>query len=350
MARFSQDNEPFSLAVVIPNRNDSKYLSVCIRSVVEQSVKPDEFLIIDDESTDDSVDVIRRGFQGHPFARLDINPRNLGGVQTAQLGLTRVTSKFVLFLGANDLILPGHFARLKACLERFPQAGLWSAMVWMIDDKDRYLHMHPSAVVALRDAYFPPEECRRMMRNLGNWLTGQTTVYRREALLEAGGFDPTLKGLNDLLAAQVVASRYGAAFSPAPVGVMRIHEGAFLPETLKNSAQLESIVRDLRARGPKVEPALFTPSLLDRTEQRFDFASLRLSEGATLDHVAAKYGGWRSAALKMTRLVPRALGGLRTALYFAIMRPFDLLPTLWYRLLGSALVLLNERLRGRIPG
>ena len=44
------------------------------------------------------------------------------------------------------------------------------------------------------------------------------------------------------------------------------------------------------------------------------------------------------------------LKGVRTALYFAIMRPFDLLPTLWYRLLGSRVVLLIERLRGRIPG
>lgn len=349
MARFAQDDARFSLAVVVANRNDSKYLPLCIRSVVEQSVPPDEFLLIDDESTDNSIEVIRQGIKGHAFARLDINPKNLGGVQTSQLGLTRVRSKFVFFLGANDLVLPGHFARVKACLERYPRAGLWSAMVWLMDEQDRYLRMHPSPVVALGDAYFAPGQCRRMVHNLGNWLTGQTTVYRREALIEAGGFDATLKGLNDLLAAQVVASRYGAAFSPAPVGVMRIHAGAFLPETLKNSALLDSIVRELRTRGPKVEPALFTPALLDRTEQRFDFASLRLSEGATLNHIAAKYGGLRSAALRMTRVVPRALQALRTALYFAIMRPFDLLPTIWYRVLGAALVLLNERLRGRIP-
>lgn len=350
MGRFAQDGEPFSLAVVVANRNDSKYLPLCIRSVVEQSVPPDEFLLIDDESTDDSVEVIRRGIKGHAFARLDINPKNLGGVQTSQLGLTRVRSKFVFFLGANDLILPGHFARVKACLERFPQAGLWSAMVWLMDEQDRYLRMHPSPVVALGDAYFAPEQCRRMVRSLGNWLTGQTTVYRREALIEAGGFDPTLKGLNDLLAAQVVASRYGAAFSPVPVGVMRIHAGAFLPETLKNSALLDSIVREVSTRGPRVEPELFTPSMLERTRLRFDFASLRLSEGATLDHIAAKAGPIRRAALRATKLLPRALGSVRTALYFAIMRPFDVLPTIWYRLLGSGWVLLVERLRGRIPG
>ena len=41
ISRFIQDRESFSLAVVIPNRNDSKYLPQCIRSIVSQEMKPD---------------------------------------------------------------------------------------------------------------------------------------------------------------------------------------------------------------------------------------------------------------------------------------------------------------------
>src|SRR5687767_10241544 len=199
MSRLPQDNEPFSLSVVVPNRNDAKYLPRCIRSIVAQEVKPDEFIILDDVSTDDSVDVIRREIAGHPFARLEINPKNLGGggVGNANKGLRLAKSKFLLFMGANDFVLPGHFARMKACLERYPHAGLWSAMVWLVDEQDRYIRMHPSPVVALGDHYFTGEQCRGMVRKFGNWLTGQTTVYRREALIELGGLDASLKGLND---------------------------------------------------------------------------------------------------------------------------------------------------------
>jgi glycosyltransferase involved in cell wall biosynthesis len=346
MSGFQQDGAPFSLSVVIPNRNDSKYLPRCIRSIVRQDVKPDEFIIIDDESTDDSVEVIRREFEGHRFARLEINPKNLGGVQTANRGLRMAKCKFLLFMGANDFILPGHFARMKACLERFPHAGLWSAMVWLCDEEDRYIRMHPSPVVALRDTYFSGEQCRAMVRDFGGWLTGQTTVYRREALLEAGALDPSLKGLNDLLAALVVASRYGAAFSPVPLGVMRIHRGAFLPETLKNGAELERILGEVRVRGPKKEPALFTQKVLDRTSRRFYFASLRLSEGATLEHVKARSGPLTRMLLDVSRIVPRAL---RTAVYFVAMRPFDILPTVWYRICGAGWVLAKEKLAGRAP-
>ena len=346
MGRFVQDAEPFSLSVVIPNRNDSKYLPRCIRSIVSQDVKPAEFILIDDESTDDSVEVIRREFAGYPFARLEINPKNLGGVQTANRGLQMAKGKFLLFMGANDFILPGHFARMKACLERFPHAGLWSAMVWLCDEQDRYIRMHPSPVVALGDTYFSGEQCRGMVRDFGGWLTGQTTVYRREALLEAGGLDPSLKGLNDLLAALVVASRYGAAYSPVPLGVMRIHQGAFLPETLRNADELERILGEVRQRGPQKEPALFTPDVLDRTARRFYFASLRLSEGATLPHIKARSGPISRLLLSLARAAPRSL---RTALYFVAMRPFDILPTVWYRLLGAGWILLKEKAAGRVP-
>jgi glycosyltransferase involved in cell wall biosynthesis len=348
---FKQDNEPFSLSVIVPNRNDAQYLARCIGSIVTQDVPPDELIILDDVSTDNSVEVISEAICGYPFARLVINQRNLGGggVGNSNRGLSLAKSKFVYFLGANDFVLPGFFAKIKTGLTMFPHAGLWSAMVWLADEDGNYIRMHPSPVVALWDRLFSPVECRKMMLSIGNWLTGQTTVYRREALVEAGGFDASLKALCDLLAAHVVASRYGAAYLPQPLAVMRIHRDAFLVNTLSDTAVLDSILADIAKRGPTAEPALFTPAMLERTRLRFHFASLRLSKGATLQHVRASSGPLRRWALSMVDTIPSALGGLRTGFYFLVIRPFDILPTLWYRLLGASLVLLREKRAGRVP-
>lgn len=351
MPPFEQDDAPFSLAVVVPNKNDARYLDRCIRSVIAQDVPPDEFIILDDASTDDSVAVIEAAIAGCPFARLVRNPVNLGagGVPNANKGLGLARSKFVYFLGANDYVLPGFFRRVRDAFTRHPDAGLFSAMVWLCDEAGRYLHMHPSPVVAFEDRFFPPEDCRRMMCALGNWLTGQTTVYRREALLAAGGFDASLRALCDLLAAHVVASRGGALFAPVPLAVMRVHRGAFLVDTLSDPAILESILAEVSRRGPQVEPPLFTPRMLARTRARFDFASLRLSEGRTIGHIAARSGPVRRAALAVVALVPRAMRRLRTALYFAVTRPFDILPTLRFRVYGAAVVRRRERRAGRVP-
>lgn len=344
MKKFNQNNFPYSLSVIIPNRNDGKYLKKCIQSVLEQDIPPDELIIIDDESTDNSVEVIRSAISGCSFAKLYINENNLGAVENSSRGLSLATSKYIFFLGANDFILPGLFRRTKECLEKFP-AGLWSAMVWKVDEADNYIGMHPSPVIALVDSYFSPDKCRKMMFSFGNWLTGQTTVYRREALIEVGGFDPALKGLNDLLAAHVVASRYGASFSPAPLGVMRIHQGAFLTETLGNILVLENILTEVMVRGHQKEPALFTKNMLHRTKLRFYFASLRVTGGATTAHIQGKMGPVRRLLLRLTQYVPSFLSAVKIWLYFLIMRPFDMVPTIFYRVMGSIIVRVIYKLK-----
>jgi glycosyltransferase involved in cell wall biosynthesis len=351
MQNFIQNSESFSLTVIVPNMNDSKYLSKCIESVVNQDTPPDEFIILDDASTDNSVNVISEAIKGYPFARLVCNVKNLGGggVGNANMGLSLAKGKFIFFLGANDFLLPGIFRRIKKSLDQHPNAGLWSAMVWLVDENGDYIRMHPSSVLSQSDKFFSAETCRHIMMSNGNWLTGQTTVYRREALIEAGGFDASLMALNDLLAAHVVASRYGAAFSPEPLGVMRVHKGAFLVSTLSDSHQLNSILDEIEIRGPKVEPRLFTTKMLARTRLRFYFASLRISKGETIQYIMSRSVLWRRFALTLVSFIPKSFSTCRTVFYFLIMRPFDVLPTIWYRLIGSGIVLIKEHIRGRVP-
>src|SRR5436190_22107103 len=73
-------------------------------------------------------------------------------------------------------------ARARACLARHPGVGLWSAMGWLVDEEDRIIRLHVSPVVALGDAYLPPQECVRLAYRVGNWFVGSTVVYHRDPL------------------------------------------------------------------------------------------------------------------------------------------------------------------------
>jgi len=349
--KLVKNADPFSLSVVVPNFNDGKYLKRCLDSVCSQTILPNELIILDDASTDNSVKVINEAIYKYPFAKLIQNAINLGGggVFNANKGLYSATGKYVLFLGANDLILPGLIQKIKESLEANPKAGLFSAMVWLIDEKDKYLHLHPSPILSLSEKFINPAECLKILETNGSWLTGQTTVYRREALIAAGGFDPSLGGLCDLLAAQVVACRLGAVFSPTPLAVMRLHSGAFLVDTLADSKKLESVLDEVTRKGVLSEPRLFTLKMLQRTKLRFYFSSLRLSLGSTTTHIQGKVNWFRRYALKLTQLIPVKLLNIRLALYFVIMRPFDILPFLYYRGLAYALIFRREKKAGRCP-
>jgi hypothetical protein len=336
-----------AIAVVIPNRNDARYLARCLRSVLEQDDPPDEVVVIDDQSSDGSVALIRSVIAGHPRARLIESPVNLGTYGAVDKGLAGVRSEYVLFLSSNDFVLPGLFARARECLARHPGVGLWSAMGWLVDEEDRVIRLHVSPVIALSDAYVPPQECARLAYRVGNWFVGSTVVYHRATLEAAKRFEPAYMGLADLVAAWIVASQSGAVYSPRPFGANRLHGSSNLSKTLAGSEKLEAILEHLASGGLPAGTALAAPAFLRRLGLRMRFATVRATRGATLPAVAMKCTGVRRWALNaIDRLVPAAFGRTRVVLAFPVLCGFDLLPTFWNRLLGSVAVRLLLRLRG----
>jgi hypothetical protein len=336
------------IAVIVPNRNDSRYLPRCIRSILEQGDPPDELIVVDDQSTDNSVAVIRSLIAGRQGARLIENPVNLGTYGAVDEGLKITRSEYVLFLSSNDFVLPGIFARARSCLARHPGAGLWSAMGSLVDEEDRLIRPQLAPLIALRDAYFSPEQCVRLAHRFGNWFFPPTVIYHRDTLEAAGRFDPAYLGLSDLLTALIVASRRGAAYSPAPLGTLRIHSGGNFSRTMADSANVEAILDRLHERGPALAPGLFTSGFLERTAFRFRFAVVRASKGGNIPNIAARYSGFRRFALnRIERMLPPTFHRARVALTFFVLCPFDMLPTLWNRLLGAAVILLRLRLQGR---
>jgi hypothetical protein len=337
-----------TLSIVVPNRNDARFLARCIGSVREQDVLPDELIVLDDESTDDSVAVIERAIAGCPYARLVRNPRNLGATENSNRGLELARGRFVLFLGANDFVLPGLLSTAKRALAAHPDVGIWSAMVWAVDEEDRFLRIYPSAVVSSREACFTPEQARNLVYRFGNWLTGQTTIYRRDALIALGGFDPRMRAITDLFAALVVASRYGALHCPRPLAAMRIHAGSFLAATVRDETVFNDVLAHIREKGPGLEPPLYTEALLARTERRLLFASLRSVANVDFANARARMRQSRSATVRMLGTVGRFLPApVVIALLYLVLRPFDVVPTLWYRYVGTMRVVARERMRQR---
>lgn len=82
-----------TLSAVMPNYNHGRYLAEAIKGIAEQSRPPDEFLILDDASTDNSVQVIQPFLQRFPFLRLirlDCNGGVLAAVERLQRLLLHV--------------------------------------------------------------------------------------------------------------------------------------------------------------------------------------------------------------------------------------------------------------------
>ena len=95
--------ENSDVSVIIPVHNGEKYLERCIESILNQSYKNIELLIIDDNSTDASYDVIAK-YMKFSNVRFIKNSETLGPAKTRNIGLQNVASPYILFLDCDDWI------------------------------------------------------------------------------------------------------------------------------------------------------------------------------------------------------------------------------------------------------
>lgn len=326
--------------MIVPNYNDGLYIDRCLRSVISQDVPPDELIIVDDASTDDSLTRISKLLSGCAFATVIRNSKNLGVYGAVDNGLKYSSSEYVLFLSANDFVLPGILRRARESLANYPEVGLWSAMGWRVDELGHPLRVLPQAVVSLQEKYFTAKECSRLAWRFGNWFVGTSIIYRRATFDEIGRFDPIYCGLADLICALCVASKHGAVFVPEPLAVFRDHPDSFLMRTLQSPNTIAKALSHLSNYGPLRAPRLFVPSFLKRTKRRLLFSAIRASHGRSMTEYADVTSGISRNLLRLLLSITpeNYLPALRVALAFLILRPFDLWPSFWNRHLGGAFV------------
>lgn len=95
-------NTQYSLSVIIPNYNKAKYLSKCVGSVLEQTLLPDEIIVVDDCSTDDSRLVIGELCKSNRLIHPVYLEENKGVSTARNTGLKYAQSQYITFLDSDD--------------------------------------------------------------------------------------------------------------------------------------------------------------------------------------------------------------------------------------------------------
>jgi glycosyltransferase involved in cell wall biosynthesis len=214
------------LTVVVPNYNHAQYLPRCLDAVLGQSVPPFEILVIDDASTDNSLDVLARYAQRHPSLRIERNDRNRGVVFGLNRGLELARGDYVCFPAADDELQPGYVEKSLRLLAEHPQAGL-SCTVCRWCYVDSGLTWLMGAGMAERPCYLAPDDLVQLGRRGRLFLGTSSIIWRKSALREAGGFIPDLRWHCDWFAAFVPAMRHGVCYVPEPLSVFNIFSESY---------------------------------------------------------------------------------------------------------------------------
>jgi GT2 family glycosyltransferase len=182
-------NTEAKVTVICLCYNHAPYVTESMQSVLDQTYKNYELLVVDDGSTDNSVTVIESFQKKHPQIKFIKQQKNLGICKAFNSAFKMSTGDFLIDLAADDILLPH---RLESGVKTFEPLTkdvgvIFSDAEW-IDERGQHLSFHsqkyPHQTIPQGDVY------KDLIERY--FICSPTMMFRREVLDALGGYDENL--------------------------------------------------------------------------------------------------------------------------------------------------------------
>jgi putative sugar O-methyltransferase len=240
-----------TVSILLANYNHAKYLPTSLAGICGQTRPATEIIIVDDGSTDDSIAVIEEYTKRFPQIRLLRNGINRGQHYSIQRALLAARSNYIVWAASDDLLLPDFIGRSLQMLQQNPGAGLCFSQLAVFVDGTTETRHYTGATQGVAFDYgeqprlIPPTELKSILSQHYLWLSGNTVMARRDALLEIGGFAHHLKWHGDWFAFYVIALRHGACVIPETLAMMRERQDTYSKTGMDNLAEQTKVLTAL---------------------------------------------------------------------------------------------------------
>ncbi|NJS16445.1 MAG: glycosyltransferase [Nostocaceae cyanobacterium CSU_2_110] len=175
------------VSVIIPSFNAQSWLAEAIDSCLKQTYSNIEIIVIDDCSTDKSMEIIKS--YGDKI-RWECLPKNKGGSYARNRGFALSKGEYIQFLDADDFILPKKIEAQVNFLEETGADAVYGD--W------RYQGHQSNGVIFLDQIEKPETQTDILQSLLENWWTAVASLfYRRTAVEKSGGWDESLLAAQD---------------------------------------------------------------------------------------------------------------------------------------------------------
>ncbi len=220
------------ISVIIPVFDCESYVAAAIDSVLQQTMVPDDIIVVDDGSTDATPSVLAAL---SPYVTLIRQP-NRGGAAASNRGVIAATGRFLCFLDADDLWTHDKVARQFERLTRFPdkEAVFGQVQQFISDD----------LTPALADRLACP-------RAPQPGISKTSMMIRREAFERIGLFDSTLRNIDFLeWYTRAIDKELQVDMLPEVVAFRRLHttNNGILRRDAQRSENLDALKRALDRR------------------------------------------------------------------------------------------------------
>jgi teichuronic acid biosynthesis glycosyltransferase TuaG len=206
------------VSVVIAYFNREQYIDQTIQSVLAQTLRPLEIIIVDDCSRESSRRYLERWAEICKIVDLPSNTGRPGAVRNE--GVRHARGRFIAFLDDDDIWLPHKLEVQRRYMEQHPECAILYSALWAFSDN--------KPDVLWKCDWPPPLTLAQALTYDYNVLPS-TMLVRTEVIRKLGGFDPRFAGSEDHeLKIRCCAAGYRIESNPEPLVRLRREEHASL--------------------------------------------------------------------------------------------------------------------------
>jgi glycosyltransferase involved in cell wall biosynthesis len=180
------------VSVIIPCHNAGRWIGETLQSVAAQTLRPAEVIVVDDASTDDSAEQIRRS--GIDVRIIPVRCRNAAAARNA--GIEVATGDWIALLDADDVWYPNHLERAAEVLAGTDDVAYRAMCDDITADGARVPLTIPQPITTTRTGITHGESIEFENREL--YFGHSSVLYRRDRFREVGGFAPAQVRRHDI--------------------------------------------------------------------------------------------------------------------------------------------------------
>jgi glycosyltransferase involved in cell wall biosynthesis len=204
-----------TISVIVPAYNVERTILETIKSVQQQTFSDFELIVINDGSTDRTLELLNTVTD----PRLKVFSYTNGGLPTARnRGISHATGEFIAFLDADDLWTPDKLELQLAALQQHPEAGV--AYSWTYFKDEQGVHSYADESNRFEGNVYADLLVKNFLHN------GSNPLIRKQAIESVGEFDPTLKSCEDWEFYLRLAAKWPFLLVPKPQILYRQSSGS----------------------------------------------------------------------------------------------------------------------------
>jgi glycosyltransferase involved in cell wall biosynthesis len=230
-------------SIIIPTYNSSAYIQEAISSALKQDGQLFEVIVIDDGSTDNTVEVLEKNAS---LIRI-IRQENKGAASARNTGIASSKGEYLVFLDSDDLLLPGMLQSHIDFLEEHPEISLiysdgYRFFINQQGEEIDELMTRTGEIIPISSTDRPGDLI--ICRNL---FPMDVVTVRKDVVVAEGCFDESLSSFEDWDLWFRIVTRHPIAFLKGPVAKYRIRPGSNSKDTLRNLRDCDKVMEKIES-------------------------------------------------------------------------------------------------------